>query len=104
MRLRFSSSIAALVCATTAAHAAPARTLDVTRFSPPDGYVIDDKSADHVSMTNSAPGRYGVIAVFAGRPSTGDLQADFTTQWHDAVEHMMQPDAMPTPTRGTMPG
>ena len=104
MRFRFLSSIAALLCAATAAHAAPARTLDVTKFSPPDGFEIDDKSTDHVAMTNTAPGRYGVIAVFAGRPATGDLQADFKTQWHDAVEHMMQPDELPTPTRGTMPG
>src|SRR4051812_39057403 len=106
MLLRFSSlSIAAaLLFAAPIARAAAPRTFDITQFAPPDGFAVDDQSTDHVSMTDTAPGRFGVIAVYTGRPATGDLTADFKTQWHDAVEHMMQPDATPEPVRGTMPG
>lgn len=105
MSLRFPLLACVAIAALGAtAHAATPRTFDVVTFAPPDGFQIDDKSADHVSMTDTAPGRFGVIAVYAGRPATGDLLADFKTQWKEAVEHMMQPDATPEPTRGTMPG
>ena len=106
MSLRCSTLLACagVLVASTRAHAAPARAFDIVNFAPPDGFAVDDKSADHLSLTDTAPGRFGVIAVYTGRPASGDLAADFKTQWHDAVEHMMQPDATPDPVRGTMPG
>src|ERR1700690_2051099 len=105
MSLRCSTLLAsaAVIAALGArAHAATPRTFDVVTFAPPDGWAVDDKSTDPLPMTETAPGPFAVTAVLAGRPASGDLLADFKTQWHDAVEHMMQPDATPDPTRGTM--
>jgi hypothetical protein len=104
MSLRYPLSLAVLAVLGAHAHAATPRTFDVVQVAPPDGFDVDDSSQDHLTFTQCAPGRCATIVVYAGADATGDLAADYKTQWHASVEHMMQPDATPDAVRGTMPG
>ena len=104
MSLRLPLSLAVLAVLGAHAHAATPRTFDIVQVAPPDGFDVDDSSKDHLTFTECAPGRCATIVVYAGADATGDLAADWKTQWHASVEHMMQPDATPDAARGTMPG
>ena len=104
MSLRLSLSLALVGILASRAHASSPRTFDVVSFAPPDGWSVDDTSKDHIALADQGPGRVGQIIIYAGAPASGDLMADFKTQWKSAVEPMLTPDATPEPTRGTLPG
>lgn len=81
-------------------------TFDIITYTPPKDFKKDSKQGVvNYSHVNTSTGTFCVIAMYASRPSAGDVQKDFTNDWNELVVTPFKAEANPkTETQTTAEG
>ena len=74
--------IVAASLAVPSADAAPAtRRFDLVTYSAPNGWKVEEKAGEHVSILRTTADNYCLIAIYTSTPARGDLAASFAAEW-----------------------
>ena len=70
----------------------PAEKFDIVRYTPPPGWVKETGDNFMVyTIHNSATREYARILLYPSLPGTGDIHADFDTEWKELVQSNYAP-------------
>lgn len=84
VRLKKTISLTVCIFAVCAAARAQTETLDIATFTPPAGWKKQAKEG--VAMyVDSTPKGYCLIAVYQSKKSSGNVEADFQSEWKELV-------------------
>lgn len=103
MDLRLRTWVIALIVAASlaalAADAVPAaRRFDLVTYSPPNGWKVEEKAGEHVSISRTTPDSYCLIAIYTSTPASSDLAASFAAEWTSVALRTVDAVDAPTPS------
>ena len=84
MRLKRLIPLAVCILAACSAAQAQTETLDIATFTPPAGWKKQAKEGAALYV-DSTPKGYCLIAVYRSKKSSGNLEADFQSEWRELV-------------------
>ncbi len=88
-----------------ASKAAVDHTLDLVTFTPPAGWIVEEKTGgigNYTVLTRASSSSYCRIAIYSGTPASSDLDASFDTEWTSVALQTIDRVAAPKPTMRTV--
>ena len=81
------------------------RVLDITTFTPPPGWNVEEKSSGatkQVVLSRASSTSYCMIVLNASTPASGGLEASFAAEWKSVALQTISPVPTPKPDRRTV--